>query len=37
MNVKYIGSGYLATLRTVARREATVRVEKMASDISATL
>ena len=37
MNVKYIGSGYSATLRTVEMREATVRVEKKASDISAAL
>lgn len=37
MNVRYIGSGYLATLKTVARPRATVRVEKRASDIFAIL
>lgn len=37
MNVRYIESGYLATLKTVARRVATVLVEKRASDIFATL
>ena len=38
MNVKrYIRSGYLATLKTVARRGATVRVEKRVSDIFPTL
>lgn len=37
MNVKYIESGYSATLQTVEMREATVRVEKRALDISATL
>ena len=37
MNVKYIWSGYSATLRTVEMREATVRVEKKATDISAAL
>ena len=37
MNVRYNKSGYLATLKTVARRGATVRVEKRVSDIFATL